>query len=321
MPPVSNPATLDDMDYRIVSLLRKDGRMPFRAIAKDLGLTESTVRGRVRRLEESNTMKVVAVTDFEAVGYNLLVSVGVQVENRSPSDVAADLAEVPEVFSVTVVVGAHDIEILVVAEDEDALCNLLSRKLADLPGVKCLTPSMAMDVLKNQASWVPFYEHANGNGKMTRSYLMDEVDYQILERLSEDARISNRQIASEIGVTEGTVRGRIKRMEDKKRIRITAVTNISCFPKGSLVYIGIEVERSSQAAEIARQLADMPEFGFVGLMMGRFDILAITMVQNNEELTEFVHQRITSIEGVRQTRNSIGVSFIKHDYRMSKIVA
>tara|TARA_B110000444_G_C18793869_1_gene573831 strand:+ start:219 stop:692 length:474 start_codon:yes stop_codon:yes gene_type:complete len=147
---------LDETDYRIVSLLRKDGRMPYRTIAKELGMTESRVRSRVRRLEDGNTMKVVAVTDFEAVGYNLLLSVGVQVENRSPVEVAEDLAKISEVFSVTVVVGTHDIEILVVTEDEVTLCELLSKKLASLPGVRRLTPSLAMDVLKNQPSWVPF---------------------------------------------------------------------------------------------------------------------------------------------------------------------
>jgi Lrp/AsnC family transcriptional regulator for asnA, asnC and gidA len=42
---------------------------------------------------------------------------------------------------------------------------------------------------------------------------LDEVDRQIVARLSRDARISNRQIASELGVTEGTVRARVKRME------------------------------------------------------------------------------------------------------------
>lgn len=152
------PAELDETDHRIVSLLRRDGRMPFRAIAKELGMTESTVRGRVRRLEDSNTMKVVAVTDFEAVGYNLLLSIGVQVENRSPAEVAEDLASIQEVFSVTVVVGTHDIEILVVTENEDSLCELLSRRLADLPGVRRLTPSLAMEVLKNQPSWVPFHD-------------------------------------------------------------------------------------------------------------------------------------------------------------------
>ena len=47
---------LDETDYAIIELLRADGRLPYRAIARELGLTETTVRARVRRLEESRTL-------------------------------------------------------------------------------------------------------------------------------------------------------------------------------------------------------------------------------------------------------------------------
>jgi len=151
---------LDDTDYAIIELLRRDGRMPYRAIARELGVTEATVRARVRRLEESNTMRVVAVTDIEAAGYGMLLAIGVQVENRSPEAVARDLAAIPEVFSVNVVVGAHDVEILVVAKDQAALDELIGGQLAGTPGVRRLTPALALDVLKNQPDWVPFHDPA-----------------------------------------------------------------------------------------------------------------------------------------------------------------
>jgi len=156
--PESDLISLDDMDYAIIDLLREDGRLPYRAIARELGLTETTVRTRVKRLEESGTMRVVAVTDIEAAGYQMLLAIGVQVENRPPSDVATDLAELPEIFSVNVVVGTHDVEVLVVAEDQEALNRLLARVLSTVPGIRRLTPSLAMDVLKNQPDWVPFHD-------------------------------------------------------------------------------------------------------------------------------------------------------------------
>ena len=152
----SGDVTLDETDQAIIELLRTDGRMPYRAIARELSLTEATVRSRVRRLEESNAMRLVAVTDIEAAGYDMLLAVGVQVEGRAPEAVARDLAAIAEVFSVNVVVGAQDIEILVVAEDSAALAELLGNTLANVPGVRRLTPALAVDVLKNQPDWVPF---------------------------------------------------------------------------------------------------------------------------------------------------------------------
>jgi len=155
---------------------------------------------------------------------------------------------------------------------------------------------------------------------MTRRKL-DEVDKAIVEYLARDARVSNGQIAGALGVTEGTVRARVKRMEEEKLIRITAVTNIDRFRDATLAYIWIEVERSDQTRSVAQTLAQIEELGFVGVMLGRSDILAITMVRNTEHLAEFVHQRINVISGVRRTDSTLGVNFVKHDYRMARIVA
>ena len=150
---------------------------------------------------------------------------------------------------------------------------------------------------------------------------LDEADRAIVERLSRDARVSNREIAEQLGVTEGTVRARVKRMEEEKLIRITAVTNIDRFKDAALAYIWIEVERSGQTKAVAEQLAGITELGFVGVMLGRSDILASTMVRNAEHLAEFLHQRISVVEGVRGAHSTLGVNFIKHDYRMARIVS
>lgn len=146
----------DATDQAIIALLRKDGRMAYRALAREIGLTEATVRARIRRLEENNLMRVVAVTDYEAAGYNMLLAVGIQVEGRPPGDVAGEIARFPEAFVVCQVVGSIDIEMLVVAEDQDSLNELLYERLAAVPGVRRILPSIALDVLKNQPNWVPF---------------------------------------------------------------------------------------------------------------------------------------------------------------------
>ena len=54
---------MDEVDHRIVAHLRRDGRMPYKTLAKELGLTEATGRSRVRRLEERDSLRVLGVTD------------------------------------------------------------------------------------------------------------------------------------------------------------------------------------------------------------------------------------------------------------------
>ena len=154
---------------------------------------------------------------------------------------------------------------------------------------------------------------------MTRRCL-DEVDRRILDHLVRDARTSNRRIAQALGVTEGTVRSRIRRMEDEGQIRITAITNIRKLANPTLAFIRIEVDRGCYSRSVADALARDPQIGFVGIMVGRCDILAITMVQSAAQLNAFLHDRVYAVAGVRHAQCSFGARFVKHDYRISRIV-
>jgi Lrp/AsnC family transcriptional regulator for asnA, asnC and gidA len=149
-------AALDDTDWRLIELLRADGRAPFRELAEQAGITEAAVRARVRALEGSGCMKVVAVADASASGFDLLLAVGVEVDGRPALEVAERLANFSEVFSVCLVVGTYDIELLIVARDHAHVAELVTRTLVAVPGVRRIHAGLAVDVLKNQPDWVPF---------------------------------------------------------------------------------------------------------------------------------------------------------------------
>lgn len=139
---------LDAIDQKIIAILRKDGRATNQELARRLGMAAATVSARIRRLEASKAMKVVAVTDFAAIGYKVLLAVGVQVQGRPAEHVAQDLAKLPEVFSVHVVTGARDIETLVALHDFDELHSLLLRDMAKIKGIRTIECGIAAEVVK-----------------------------------------------------------------------------------------------------------------------------------------------------------------------------
>lgn len=55
------PRQLDDLDRGIISQLQQDGRRPFRAIARALGVAEGTVRYRAGRLQEEGMLRILAL--------------------------------------------------------------------------------------------------------------------------------------------------------------------------------------------------------------------------------------------------------------------
>lgn len=139
---------LDELDHNIISLLRENGRQSNQELSKKLDTTAATVRSRIRRMEDANVMRVVAITDFSAVGYDLLVMMGIQVQGRSALAVAEDISKLDEVFSVNVVTGQQDIEIVIGTKDIDSLNDLMNTKLARIKGILSQDPGLAIDVIK-----------------------------------------------------------------------------------------------------------------------------------------------------------------------------
>jgi Lrp/AsnC family transcriptional regulator, regulator for asnA, asnC and gidA len=317
-------SAIDDIDFKLIALLRKDGRMSTRELARALALTEATVRARLRRLEETRTMRVVAMTDYRLAGFNLIASIGVQVKGRDAGIVAADIARLPRVLDVQIVIGASDIEISVAAGERDQLALLL-QEVAEIEGVSRLNAGMALDVFKFQWGWVPFLDDAQLTPIVPdiiplKSLELDALDRQIIDRLAQDARISNRAIGRELAVTEGTIRTRIKRLLDDKIIRITAVANVDRLTKPLVALLWIDVEHSADVPRVAAALATQTQISYVATMLGRCDAMAVALVEDGDQLIAYIHQTIDRIHGVHQVRYTLVHQFVKHDYRWTMII-
>lgn len=139
---------LDEVDRRIIAALKADGRATNQRIARSLRISPATVGARIRRLESMNAMRVVAVTDFAALGYKVLLAVGIEVQGRPAQEVAEELAALEEVFAVHLVTGARDIEILVVLQELEELETFLLRDVAKIRGIGTLSAGIAADVIK-----------------------------------------------------------------------------------------------------------------------------------------------------------------------------
>ena len=139
---------LDDIDRRIIAALKSDGRATNQRIARSLRISPATVGARIRRLENMNAMRVVAVTDFAALGYKVLLAIGIEVQGRPAQEVAQELAALPQVFAAHLVTGARAVEILVALHDLDELEGFLLRDLAKIRGIRTLAAGIAADVIK-----------------------------------------------------------------------------------------------------------------------------------------------------------------------------
>jgi DNA-binding Lrp family transcriptional regulator len=116
---------MDDLDRRILNILRRDARTPYTEIAEEVGTSEGTVRNRVERmLAEGAIERFTVATRTGNVKAMIEVGVAVDVDTRAVSDRMAEWGPVDYVWQVS---GEEDIVLVVDAADTQALNDLITK--------------------------------------------------------------------------------------------------------------------------------------------------------------------------------------------------
>lgn len=149
---MSKVANLDEVSRSIIEQLQTDGRRPYATIGKAVGLSEAAVRQRVTKLIDSGVMQIVAVTDPMQVGFNREAMIGIEVEGDIEK-VAEVIAKMPEVSYLVITAGTFDILLEVVCEDDEALLEVINRKIRALPGVRRTETFMYLKLRKQIYTW------------------------------------------------------------------------------------------------------------------------------------------------------------------------
>ncbi|MCH7553640.1 MAG: Lrp/AsnC family transcriptional regulator [Chloroflexi bacterium] len=133
---------------------------------------------------------------------------------------------------------------------------------------------------------------------------IDETDRKIIELLQNDARQSNAAIARVIGVSEATIRRRIKIMVDDGSLAIRAVPNPSAFGLDTSAVIGIDVQPDI-LDKVADAIAERDEVIYLGVSTGRYDLILWVLVHTLDELREFLETFLAKVQGIRKTETMV----------------
>jgi Lrp/AsnC family transcriptional regulator, regulator for asnA, asnC and gidA len=141
---------LDAVDRAIISQLQVDGRRPFAAIARELGVAEGTVRSRVSRLQNEGILHIVAFANPFPLGFAMQASVLLRTTPAAHDAVAETVASWPEVMYVSSCAGAADLYMHVICRDHDEMWRLLGERLGAVDGVLGSESLMELHVHKTR---------------------------------------------------------------------------------------------------------------------------------------------------------------------------
>jgi Transcriptional regulators len=126
---------LDEIDRAIIQDLQIDGRRPFREIARSLSIAEGTVRARVKRLQASGVLNIVAFVDPMRLGHYRLSLLLVKIDPRERDSVVGTLTSRDEVSYLSSALGVTDLLVEFVAQDEHGRWDFVNGIVRSLPGV------------------------------------------------------------------------------------------------------------------------------------------------------------------------------------------
>jgi len=127
--------SLDELDGRIIGLLQRDGRMPYREIGRQLDVPEATIRHRANRLLASGALTIIAIADPFRLGYGVLAFTLLRIAPERQQHVIDTLCGWEEVTYVSSCTGRADLYAQIVCRDHNHLWDLLYQRLPKIGGV------------------------------------------------------------------------------------------------------------------------------------------------------------------------------------------
>ncbi len=149
------PIRFDEIDYRILCELNRNGRLAATTIAKKVGVDVRTVRNRINRLIQSDAIRVRAIINPLAFGYQTLVDVFVEVDPNAETSLGRDLLEMQAVAFLAYGPGSGEISIDIYFKDNAEMREFLVHVLPSMQGVKKVRHTLIPQVLKNIDEWLP----------------------------------------------------------------------------------------------------------------------------------------------------------------------
>ena len=142
---------------------------------------------------------------------------------------------------------------------------------------------------------------------------VDEIDLQIIAALQKDGRVAFAQIAEQLNVSPGMIRLRYNRLVEQGYLKVVAITNPLRMGFHAMAMIGIRAD-GSKILDVAEKISKLEEVIYMIIASGRFDIFAEVVCRDHEHLLRFITEKLSTIDGVRESESFLHLKIVKEVY-------
>lgn len=154
---------LDELDTRIIAILRDNGRTPAIEIARRLDISEGAIRKRMRRLEKENVLQIVATSSIRLLGYRYEMKIMLKTAPQKTRQVISNLKSLSRVRYIAIVGGDYNLDLIVAFESVRSATGFLVDELACIDGVIECNAVPVLRVVKRSYDWLADDDLLEGN--------------------------------------------------------------------------------------------------------------------------------------------------------------
>jgi|TARA_B100002003_G_C13935731_1_gene454393 Lrp/AsnC family transcriptional regulator for asnA, asnC and gidA len=144
---------LDKIDKAILRELIEDGTRSRVSFARQLKVSEATIRKRIERLEKEEVMKIIALTNPLKMGLTV-VSFIFQIKPDMVSEAAFELAQYPNIQYLAITTGQFDLLAWAVFRNQNDVYNFVANEAAKLPGIIRSETQLHLNLVKRAHNWI-----------------------------------------------------------------------------------------------------------------------------------------------------------------------
>ena len=146
----------------------------------------------------------------------------------------------------------------------------------------------------------------------------DKLNQSIIQMLQTDGRMPFSEIASELGVSEGTIRNRVANMKKAGLLRIVAIADPTASEYKSDAMVGIKVASGHSIESVAQRLAASQEVVYILWVSGRYDLLIEIVSNDRQAILDFLDKQIHSCDDIGSSETMSGLKNFKNQFLLKQ---
>lgn len=129
---------LDNIDLKILEILRDDAKKPFTEVARKVNVSQGTVHVRMNKMEEAGIVeKTTLKINYGKMGYDITAFIGIFLEKSALYEqVLAKLKGIPEIINIHYTTGNYSMFVKIHCRDTNHLKEVLHEKMQQVEGIE-----------------------------------------------------------------------------------------------------------------------------------------------------------------------------------------